>query len=406
MARQKQVFENAMVAHVWAQQMQDEGRSSNGNFYFVGPRLYSYGRHFVVGFITQAADGSKVTLLNASNYSMSTAKHNAYARRATSGLSFSVAEPDVAKWSFSAEGTRKGHLANLAALQKGVRDTREKAGRARSNKDWLTRSADDQEATARRYAEAFGIDPAVDAALELTTANETERRERHMRDLADCRRRLDAGRAHGMGLNEAAGIVENIRDRVRNVEGIPAWNLSVPLTPFEQAVWDRFYGPTTAINTAARRGLAELADRLASFETRQTALELYPECLRLWRNGVALGGGIAKDYSSQVWREVFAMMRTNGQLLRVSKDGAEIETSDHATFPVDHASKAFRIIAAIRASGKAWSRVTSGAGPRLGHFQIDSVDAQGNVRAGCHSVAWSEIERCAAQLGLLEAVTA
>lgn len=36
------VFINDMVAHVWAQQNQDYGRSNNGNFYFKGAVIYSY----------------------------------------------------------------------------------------------------------------------------------------------------------------------------------------------------------------------------------------------------------------------------------------------------------------------------------------------------------------------------
>ena len=35
------VFSNSMVAHVWAQQTQSEGRSNNGNLYFEGPCIYS-----------------------------------------------------------------------------------------------------------------------------------------------------------------------------------------------------------------------------------------------------------------------------------------------------------------------------------------------------------------------------
>lgn len=75
------VFDNAMTAHVWAQQRQTEGRSNNGNFYFHGRTLYSYGGHFPVGIF--AAPGGPV-FLNADSYSVSTSKHQSYARRAVS----------------------------------------------------------------------------------------------------------------------------------------------------------------------------------------------------------------------------------------------------------------------------------------------------------------------------------
>lgn len=79
-----QVFSNDMVAHVWAQQRQQNGRSNNGNFYFEGRTLYSYGGHFPVGIF--AAPGGPV-FLNADSYSVSTSKHQSYARRAVSHVS-------------------------------------------------------------------------------------------------------------------------------------------------------------------------------------------------------------------------------------------------------------------------------------------------------------------------------
>jgi hypothetical protein len=74
------VFDNAMTAHVWANQSVPEGRSNNGNFYFYGRRLYSYGSHFIVGIILPGVG----PVLNSDGYSISTAKHKGYAARATS----------------------------------------------------------------------------------------------------------------------------------------------------------------------------------------------------------------------------------------------------------------------------------------------------------------------------------
>lgn len=45
------VYDNGMVAHVWANQSQDSARSHNGNFYFEGRAIYSYGSHYVAGYI-------------------------------------------------------------------------------------------------------------------------------------------------------------------------------------------------------------------------------------------------------------------------------------------------------------------------------------------------------------------
>lgn len=67
-----EVFNNSMVAHVWAQQRQPHGRSNNGNFYFERETLYSYGTHFPVGVF--AGPGGPV-FLNSDGYSVSTSGH-------------------------------------------------------------------------------------------------------------------------------------------------------------------------------------------------------------------------------------------------------------------------------------------------------------------------------------------
>lgn len=80
--------------------------------------------------------------------------------------------------------------------------------------------------------------------------------------------------------------------------------------------------------------------------------------------------------------------------LRLKADGETVETSRGAEFPLDHAK---RVLPLIR-SGRAYQH-TDHAEP-VGHFRIDAVDTDGNVRAGCHTVLRSEIERFAATLGL------
>src|SRR3954462_6091270 len=67
------------VAHVWNSQTEAEGQNNNGQFYFIGSRIYSYGSHFLVGFILPGG----VALLNSSGYSITTAKHKGFASYAT-----------------------------------------------------------------------------------------------------------------------------------------------------------------------------------------------------------------------------------------------------------------------------------------------------------------------------------
>lgn len=83
-----------------------------------------------------------------------------------------------------------------------------------------------------------------------------------------------------------------------------------------------------------------------------------------------------------------------GDKTRLRINGDTIQTSRGAEVPVAHAIKALPFIR----SGKEWHR--NGQEIRVGQFHFDSIDAAGNVKAGCHTIDRDEIERIAAILGL------
>lgn len=73
-------YDNSQVAHVWNAQRAESGQSNNGNFYFRGRAIWSYGSHFLVGFIMP--DG--IAFMNRDSYSVSTSGHQSDARHAVS----------------------------------------------------------------------------------------------------------------------------------------------------------------------------------------------------------------------------------------------------------------------------------------------------------------------------------
>lgn len=87
--------------------------------------------------------------------------------------------------------------------------------------------------------------------------------------------------------------------------------------------------------------------------------------------------------------------------MRLSRSGDEIETSKGARFPIEHAKKAFSIVRRCKENENTWAKTAmtqeqiEKINIRLGHFSIDEIDAQGNVKAGCHFVEWDQIERLA-----------
>lgn len=79
-----------MVAHLWANEQKEAAYGSN--FYFEGASIYSYGRHFEAGRIVRNKRDEKAFLINQCSYSSSTSKHQCYVRHAipTGAMVFSV----------------------------------------------------------------------------------------------------------------------------------------------------------------------------------------------------------------------------------------------------------------------------------------------------------------------------
>lgn len=85
MPRQKKVFPTNEVAHIWAQQSQEEGINPQGNFYFKNESIYSYGSHYEIARFHKHK-GETVVLLNNKGYSPTTNGHICNVRSAVSHL--------------------------------------------------------------------------------------------------------------------------------------------------------------------------------------------------------------------------------------------------------------------------------------------------------------------------------
>ena len=86
----KTVFSNRELTHVYAQQSQHYGRSSN--MFFEGTELYSYGKHYL---LAEFIDNQTV-LINDTGYSNTTSKHISLAISATSHKrQFFITETDL-----------------------------------------------------------------------------------------------------------------------------------------------------------------------------------------------------------------------------------------------------------------------------------------------------------------------
>ena len=89
-------------------------------------------------------------------------------------------------------------------------------------------------------------------------------------------------------------------------------------------------------------------------------------------------------------------------MLRIKGD--EIETSKGARIPLDHAPHLFKLWRTCIDTGRDYQR--NGHTEYAGTFAIDSITADGTLRAGCHVLDAAELERMAQTLGYMPAPVA
>lgn len=82
------------VAHLWANQHQDEAKTANRNFYFYKDKIYSYGSHFCIAKHETNKAGEHAILFTTRGYSSSTSKHIQVTRNACWGRIIYCAFPE------------------------------------------------------------------------------------------------------------------------------------------------------------------------------------------------------------------------------------------------------------------------------------------------------------------------
>ena len=146
-----------------------------------------------------------------------------------------------------------------------------------------------------------------------------------------------------------------------------------------------------ALDSAQMEGIKAKEALRKKIETAKAKAEKAARLVRMaeaiedWKNGTRNLGG---SYS---WHEVPTMLRV--------KDG-NVETSRGATVPIAHAKRALTLVRAVLSRGETWH--TNGHTCHLGHYKLNSIDADGTLRAGCHVITRAEWERIAPQLDALQ----
>ena len=127
------------VAHYWANQVQGEGKASN--LFFEGKSIFSYGRHFEVARFASP----DIVFFNSESYSVSTSKHQSIVRRAI------PAGVEV----FEIDGFDNDHKYNIQQYIDRIKKLREKAVKARKNKEFHLEQCRFNIERMERYIEIF-----------------------------------------------------------------------------------------------------------------------------------------------------------------------------------------------------------------------------------------------------------
>jgi hypothetical protein len=143
-----------MVAHVWAQQKQDDGRNAQRNIYFEGRTLYSYGSHFIVGAFCQNKHGKKAVLLNTNGYSSTTSRHKS---DAVGAIRHDVPAFHVPYCSVDNNGNPHHHHLNKPHFHEVVKGFIAKAYAARSEAQYYVEQTEEATRKANDYSKFFGL---------------------------------------------------------------------------------------------------------------------------------------------------------------------------------------------------------------------------------------------------------
>ena len=169
--KQKHVFNTGEIPHLWAHRTQDDARNKQGNLYFEGDTIYSYGSHFPIARHIFNKAGDHAVLFTTATYSVTTSAHCSAVRSSIpSGIPvFHV--PEVYPDTRTANGS---HEENLKHYAKTTEEHVAKCARSRLsfNKEWHHEQAEKLRREALAYCKFFRLPrpsikaiPALDSKL-------------------------------------------------------------------------------------------------------------------------------------------------------------------------------------------------------------------------------------------------
>lgn len=156
----RNVFSNSELAHTYASQSQNSGRSSS--MFFEGSTIYSYGYHFAIARIITNEQGDEALLFTTRGYSNTTGKHITIVRSATNQYK-----------KIYCSNPKGSHDENFKAWLNSSETIAKNLINARKPEKYLSEIAYNK-GQAEKYAEFFGIDIPQDLQNVFNISNKQE----------------------------------------------------------------------------------------------------------------------------------------------------------------------------------------------------------------------------------------
>lgn len=343
MSRVKKTFKDADgVAHVWVgHNLTGEGQSSaqtslrrfmtggkGRTCFFEGSKIYLYGSHYVAGNFVRRTPKSRLAVqFNSDPYSNTTVQKMRDIRDAVKGNGLEI-------FTLSSPGSDCFDITNVRAYLYEINASIAVQNRSRgtyqieSAREKALQTIAELKAYCKFWHKATGKLPVVPALPKDIEA----KREREQ-------------------------LAQTARDEKRAAE-----------RKLQHEAWER------ANQERIQKYKTDVADWNANYDANIAA----------WlAGGKDLNPPTIGYYSNTDLEQPRAMPT----LLRIV--GSNVETSRHAEFPVSHAKRGLALIRSVVARGEAWE--SNGHTCKLGLYSISRIEANGDVKAGCHFVPYSSI---------------
>ena len=346
--RQKKVFTDlSVIAHYWANQTQDEARNPHSNFYFEGNKIYSYGWHFEIA----RHFNENVILFTTDTYSSTTAKHINLVSRA---IPYEKIVFNVPKF-FESVNNYTAHKANLEHYLREIKDLVDKQQRARTNGEYYYNRVNSMYAEMKKYFEYF------QEHYETKQVN-----------------------------NEYDVSEGKLSPMVAMTELAPELLKDGKLISVEDAL--EYLG--VFVKEQSERTKQLLAEK------RRQKKEDFDRLLPIWENDEDMS-----DADKYLWRELYNANKDR-ILFKTNFEKTVVETSKGIKLNTDTALTFLEWLVEYRKSG-ATETVRRPMGLEVYDingtlWQVNELKPNGDFIAGCHKVAWKDIEGFATRQGWLK----